>query len=322
MGILEVLSNSNYRVTVGACSCRWWFRWWVCPPEESRCLWWPCRLGIPDVMAVLICSWPCRLVHVMGKSGEWKRSKNIREAGSSTKHALIKPGIHSKRGVSWGFGCWCFRFVMISPILVEPVPMTFIATWWPISSPRFHDRNHLISCFFQAVPSDVPMFHDLIMGMSIRRWTAEIAVPSDVPMFHDLIMGMSIRRWTAKILWPCDLKHSGDRLLTSLKSGDLEAVELSEANSCIVSGDARGTVFKKGPRVSHVLDGYLTREGTKGWGAFLFTKTWQLWMFNIIILYYILLSYIYIHNWLLYYNSTFCSPNLWDKLIGFIHALQ
>ena len=138
------------------------------------------------------------------------------------------------------------------------------------------------------------MFHDLIMGMSIRRWTAEIAVPSDVPMFHDLIMGMSIRRWTAKILWPCDLKHSGDRLLTSLKSGDLEAVELSEANSCIVSGDARGTVFKKGPRVSHVLDGYLTREGTKGWGAFLFTKTWQLWMFNIIILYYILLSYIYI----------------------------
>ena len=56
-----------------------------------------------------------------------------------------------------------------------------------------------------------------------------------------------------EILWPCDLKHSGDRLLTSLKSGDLEAVELSDANSCIVSGDARGTVFKKGCGVCHTF---------------------------------------------------------------------
>ena len=91
---------------------------------------------------------------------------------------------------------------------------------------------------------------------------------------------MSIRQ-TAEILWPCDLKYSGDRLLTSLKSGDLEAVELSDANSCIVSGDARMATEEKG--------------GNKRLGGLSVYQNVAVMdvQYYYIILYYILLSYIF-----------------------------
>ena len=129
-----------------------------------------------------------------------------------------------------------------------------------------------------------------------------------------------------EILWPCDLKHSGDRLLTSLKSGDLEAVELSDANSCIVSGDARGTVFKKGCGVCHTfwMASSLGREQKVG-GPFCSPKRGSYGCS--ILLYYIyiyfldiIIMYIFITDY--YIIIALSVHQIYEKLIGFIHALQ
>ena len=128
-------------------------------------------------MAVLICSWPCRLVHVMGKSGEWKRFSTHQGSWFKKKqHALIKPGIlciHSTRGVSWEFGCWWFRFVMISPIWWSQFPWPVSFTWWPIS-PRFHDRIILCHGFFQAV-IEIILYH-FFSGSS--QWCTHVPWPN------------------------------------------------------------------------------------------------------------------------------------------------